>query len=96
MLYRKENKSQNGKFLFGLGACANTLNIALPLIEFLPSDNSFLGKSQKLYHELATGFTAAFFSTRRHFMGKEWLEKNTKSVERVTEEINKMREPVFV
>ena len=44
-----------------------------PTLEF---DEGVLGTAQKLYKELATGFTAAFFSTRRHFMGREWLEKN--------------------
>ena len=76
----QEKNKTNNKILAATGLTANTLNIALPLVEFLPSDNSFLGTFHKLYQELATGFTAAFFSTRRHFMGKEWLEKNKENL----------------
>src|SRR3989338_5681873 len=94
--YQGGKSQSNNKLLASLGFTANTLNIALPLVEFFPSDNTFLGKFHNLYQELATGFTAAFFSTRRHFMGKEWLEKNVESVEEVVGKIVKAPEAVLV
>lgn len=69
----QEKDKANDKMLAFTGLCANTLNIALPVIELLPSNETFLGKFQKLHRELATGFTAAFFSTRRYLLGREKL-----------------------
>ena len=72
----QENKKYEHKKLFNLGICANALNIGLPIIDLLSFENSFLNKAQRLYKELASGFTMAFFSSRRYFIGKAWVDGN--------------------
>ena len=52
------------------------MNATLSIVELFSFDNRILGIAKDIYKELVTGFTAAFFSTRRHFMGKQWLEEN--------------------
>lgn len=67
---------KDSSILATLGFAANTMNIALPLVEALPIENEGLIKVQNLYRELASGFTMAFFSKRRNIMGRRWLEMN--------------------
>ncbi len=72
----QENNKYEHKKLFNMGICANALNIGLPIIDLLSFENGFLNKAQRLYKELASGFTMAFFSSRRYFMGKAWVDGN--------------------
>lgn len=67
----KQNYSNNSKLLSFLGLGANFMNIGLPVVEALPFENRFFKVAQKIYNELATGFTVSFFSSRRHFMEKQ-------------------------
>jgi len=60
--FKEKEKSEN-KILFNIGAAANTLNIGLPIIDLFSFENSILNKAQKLYRELASGFTMAFFTS---------------------------------
>ncbi len=72
----KEKEKNENKILFNIGAAANTLNIGLPIIDLFPFENSFLSKAQKLYRELASGSTMAFFASRRYFMGSAWFARD--------------------
>ena len=73
----QENQSKESELLFGVGACANAMNTFLPAVEMISSGDGTFGKIQKLFRELSIGFTMAFFSARRHIMGRQWLETNS-------------------
>lgn len=73
-------KDRSYHALFGLGATANALSIALPVIELLPKEeDSFLDKFSRAWKSLASNSALLFWGLRRNSMGKDWLGKNTGS-----------------
>ncbi len=72
----QEKESKDSKLLSTIGLGANSMNIALPVIDALPFNTGALSVAQKLFREVATGFTVTFFSTRRNILGRQWLKKN--------------------
>lgn len=69
----KKDKSCHA--IFGLGATANALNAALPLVELLPKEgDSFLGKSTRTLKSLASNLLLLFWGLRRNKLGNDWLK----------------------
>ena len=64
--------NKNSWYLAGVGAAANIMNIALPLVDVLPLGD----RTKALWKELAQGLGRLFFSSRRCINGNAWLEKN--------------------
>ncbi len=76
LFHFQDSRKKEPQILFSTGIIANTLNIGMPIIDLCSFENPFLNKIQTLYRELASGFTMIFFSTRRAFLGKDWIRKN--------------------
>ena len=71
----KKDKSCHA--LFGLGATANVLNVALPAIELLPKEEGgFLDKFSRLWKSLASNSALLFWGLRRNKLGNEWLKES--------------------
>ena len=84
--------NKNSWYLVGIGAAANIMNIALPLIDVLPLGE----KTKTLWKELAQGLARIFFSSRRCINGNQWLKNNSEEEElhSVVSNVTKSVQPV--
>lgn len=69
-------KDKKAHLAFSVGATANAMNVALPLIEVLPDSNNFLIKFCKTWKSLASNLGMIFFPLRRNYLGENWIETN--------------------
>ena len=77
-MFWKGLATQDKKFhgAFVVGTASNVMNVALPVIELLPKENSFINKFLEVYKSLTSNLSMVFFPLRRNCLGDDWLKRN--------------------